>query len=100
MADDAMFAPLTPGERPAALAKRKMHDWIPIPVPDGVPLPAVKPWLAHGIGFPMHSLGRPTSCHWFAQRSGAGDFAANAVLSSIRRRTQMVRRTQVALTRA
>ncbi len=70
MADDAMFRPLTPGERPAAAAasnrKRKNHDWTPIPVPDDVLLPDGKIWPEVGMPFPLHSsLGKPTDCLWF-----------------------------------
>jgi hypothetical protein len=68
VADDAMFAPLTPGERLTAAAangKRKEADWIPIPVPAGVPLP-------DGVEtpFPPHSLGKPTACCWFHNEAG------------------------------
>src|SRR5271163_1344179 len=71
MADDAMFAPLTPGDRPVAAAapvgRRKTHEWIPIPVPDGVALPNGG---EQGIAYPMHSLGKPTACHWFHNEVG------------------------------
>jgi hypothetical protein len=73
VADDAMFAPLTLGERPAAAAsngKRKEHDWIPVPVPEGVPLPDGKIWPELGMAFPPHSLGKPTACFWFHNEAG------------------------------
>jgi hypothetical protein len=71
MADDAMFAPLTPGDRPVAAAAsdggRKTHEWIPIPVPDGVALPDGR---EQGIAYPALSLGKPTACHWFHNEAG------------------------------
>jgi hypothetical protein len=69
-----MFAPLTPGERPAVAAasnrKRKNDDWTPIPVPDDVPLPDGKIWPEVGMPFPPHSLGKPTDCLWFHNEAG------------------------------
>ena len=71
MANDAMFALLTSGDRPVAAAapvgRRKTDEWIPIPVPDGVALPNGG---EQGIAYPMHSLGKPTACHWFHNEAG------------------------------
>jgi hypothetical protein len=71
MADDPMFAPLMPGDRPVTTAapdgRRKTDEWIPIPVPDGVGLPDGR---EQGVPFPTLSLGKPTACHWFHNEAG------------------------------
>jgi hypothetical protein len=74
MADDGMFAPLAPGDRPGAAAapsaRTNAYEWIPVAVPDDIPLPDGKLWPEVGTAFPWHPLGKPAACHWFHNEAG------------------------------
>jgi putative DNA primase/helicase len=70
--NEDMFEPLALGERSAAAApacNRKAPDWIPVPVPDGLPLPDGRN-RHNGVPFPWHSLGKPSECFWFRNAKG------------------------------
>jgi hypothetical protein len=87
MADDAMFTPLTSGGRLAATTgpggKTIAYEWIPLPVPDDIPLPDGKVWPEVGTPFPLHPLGKPTACRWFHNEAGRVlRFAARRARSS------------------